>query len=375
MAISGIRPYRLERKPFASGTPVILDLSPIPAGHRVRHIMLGFEDIVLTAGAAAALVTGDKLTKLINGVSVGNRLAGTVKTSGKMLDILSWLMQGKDFDLPADLPANNNEVFRRSPTIVVPFADLGAVEKGDNAPRVELLREEGVQVDFIDITQAPFTSLASAVGQLKPIAYIEPAPQKVVHAPVDIGYAEFAAKVCKLSKSPRAYTHLFLFKESGAAITAAELATVTLYVDGEPFFMGDGLTIQDLARAYNLHRANGANVQVTSATAEQGGEAIDAEASKVNAGTAVSLPWVPIYSPEQGHKVSKALYAAENIQVETTGTLADSFRLGYRAVVADDGKAIASALGLNPATLEPKTASKHKMPWSRSAYLMAKRSR
>jgi hypothetical protein len=372
--IAGLRPYDLETKTFASKGNPIIDISPLPAGYRLRNIIASLEDGTFTQGAAgtAALITGDKLALLFSKVTHDNFM----DADGVLLRFLEWMQGGRDFDLPADLPATADGVFKRSPRIVIPFSDQSMAEPNDCAPRVELYRNKNVQLNLADTAASPFNVLAAAAvaGTLKFTANIEPAPAGVVNAQQDIGRADFEGHTLIHKKTPRAYTQLFLYKTDGTAFTSAELATISLKVDGE--YLYRTLTLQQLASVFNLMRASGSGVQTTSATAPDGGEVVTDQPAAAAAGSGTTVPFVPLYCLENAGKVSKALWAREQVAVETTGTLTTGFKLGYRSVVHQDREYDERAimLGYKPGAWRSKTYSKNTLAKSaRVAGLIGRR--
>lgn len=357
--IAGLRPYDLETKAFASKGNPIIDISPLPAGHRIRNIVAALEDGTFTQGAAgtAALITGDKLAGIFSKVTHDEHL----DADGRLLRFLEWMMSGRDFDLPADLPATADGVFSRSPRIVIPWCDPSAKEPNDCAPRVELYRNKNIQLQMCDVP-ADFAALASIAGTLKFTANIEPAPAGVVNAQQHIGRADFEGHTLIHKMTPRAYTQLLLYKNDGTAFTSAELATISLKVDGE--YLYKTLTLQQLAAVFNLFRASGSGVQTTHATAPDGGEAVNDQPAAAAAGSGTTVPYVPLWCLETGGKVSKALWARENITLETTGTLTTGFKLGHRSIVHQDREYDERAimLGYKPGAWRSKTSSKNTLP-------------
>lgn len=331
--VAGLRPLRLQSVSLPTSTSTsnpIIDLDVLPAKHRLHSIMLNAVYTTTQPAAAATAHTAAMQTRLLAGAKIGKRHRST----GTLLRFMGRLLRGADFCAPATNPATNDGVYSKAMRWVVPFGDDQAADASDTMVNTELLKDQPLELDIA----APLTLLTGAAafsGTLQPIALVEAIPEKEHLAiPIEINYSDFSGGTAKITRKARSYSHIILFKETGAAVTSAEVTSVTLRVDGETVY--DRLTVDQLAALYNFRQGHASSNAIAGdgTTASQPGALVnDQPAVTTGAGTGISVDFVPIYVPGPGYKHAGLLFAQENVQIDIEGTLTSgSWRVGWRAV-------------------------------------------
>ena len=363
---SGLRLIPLEVKSLASGQRPIIQLMTLPPKYRVRGFLFRAVLAVVQSGSPV-LVTGTTLSRILSSVVIGKR----VRATGMLLDRLNWLTIGKDFNLPADVPAAVG-TYQRIVEQFVPITDPKAFDPGDTAPSCMMYRDEAIELDCGDYT-ATFGATCAITGTLKGYAVVEPHDGQVVATPARINYADFNQQTLYLPRG--AYSHIFLYKETGAAIDTTEVSRVSVTVDGEQII--NRATPDDLACEFNLIRGLGAGVQLQSATAPVAGEELTTEPG-VAAGAAatVSLECIPIIFAPDRYKITRLLNAESQVQLDLEGSLT-AVRVAYRMLEEQGPMEVAKAaakMGVGHLTaMRSKTISKSAVTNPRHARLLPKR--
>lgn len=321
MAYEGLRQLNLERKTISSGGTPIVQLSTINQRVRLPGIMLRAV-LTIVQGAGATLISGANLSRVFQSVVLGKR----IRTTGRFLDVLGWLMAGRDFSQPADVPAAAG-TYRRIVDLVVPLADFDALSPFDTAPHAKMFSDETLDLAFADFA-ATFGANSTITGQLRPYAYAMPGDQAVVASPTRINFSDFAGGSALLPRGT--FSHMVLYKEDGTALTSAEISALSVSIDGEQVV--NRASIDDIACLWNWAKAKGSGLLVSSATGPIGGESLpDQPDPAAGASDAVSVPFLPILFPAHRYKMTHLVTARAQVQVDYEGT-ASSVRIGYRQI-------------------------------------------
>jgi len=366
MSYSGLRLIPLERKSIASSLTPIVQLSVITQKVRVRGYLLRAA-LTITQGAGAVLLRGSLLSRMFASVVLGKRIRAT----GRLLDVLGWMMRGADFNLPADVPAAAG-VYKRTVELLIPLSDMQAAEPGDTAAHARMFSDETIDLAFSEFATV-FGANTTIVGTLKSFAVAEPGDLTVVATPTRINYADFAGGTVLLPRGT--FSHAVLYREDGSAITSAELSALTISIDGE--VVANRLTIDDLTNLWNLVRARGAGQQVESTTVPDAGEELTSEPGVAAAASdLVSVEFLPLVFPTDRYKHTRLAHAEAQLQVDYEGT-ATNVRIGYRQVEEQGPVEVAKAaakLGVPHLTgVRTKSIGKTAPSDSRAQRLLPKR--
>lgn len=321
MSYSGLRLIPLERKSIASTLTPIIQLSVLTQKVRVRGYLLRAA-LTITQGAGAVALRGSLLSRVFASVVLGKRIRAT----GRLLDVLGWMMRGADFNLPADVPAAAG-VYRRTVELLIPLSDMEAMEPGDTAAHARMFADETIDLAFAEFG-AVFGVNTTITGTLKSFAVAEPGDNTVVASPTRINFSDFAGGTVLLPRGT--YSHAVLYREDGTPITSAEVSALTISIDGE--VIANRLSVDDLTNLWNLVRAKGAGTQLESATVPDAGEELTSEPGVAAGATdVVSVEFLPIVFPVSRYKHTRLAHAEAQLQVDYEGT-ATNVRIGYRQV-------------------------------------------
>lgn len=325
---AGKKFHILESKAFAASGNVQIPVTGFDRLRRILGFNLVFDSVPTTDGAADGC-TVTQLVRLIKNVSIGDRVLMT----GLALRFLNWQMRGHDIlGQLAGVPVTNSKPFQRPLEIFVPYADEGAFSPGDTATCPEFYANTPITIEF-DALSVLGDHVASAAGTVSATA---------VHAPIDFGVVPSVVemKVVDITNTKRiqidgerVFTHLGIYKETGAAITSAEIINLLITADGDPQMKPLPMRSQDLVRYFNRDCARGSALGVASATVPVGGEFVTCLPSvAADATAAVSMEFIPaLWSPPR-QKLSKSLHVQRELIIDTTGTLS-TFKVFYRAIV------------------------------------------
>lgn len=301
---------------------IIVPLDQLPPGYRLRGILATLQ-LNVTQSAVAAAVTAATLNRLFAMLTIGKRFRAT----GAGLNALFWAMMGRDFSLCADIPATNATAFSRDVKLWLPYSDLDAYEPDDTAPNVALFKDSPLQVDLASLTALAATLTGALAATLRTNAVIEKSGADFVATPQRINFADYAGQQVRLD--PGSYSHIVAYKEDGSNFTAAEVSALSVAVDGEPVAQRNQMA--ELAAIFNIQKAKGSNVQSLSATAPVAGESLGDEPAVAGAAadTVDIGPFLPIFVPRAGYRMTRVLHARRGITIDFEGTL-QAFRIGYR---------------------------------------------
>lgn len=355
---------RRHMLPSAVWTPgqMQFPIKDAPALARIRAIVFRLEADFLTGATQAAIVSA-QLSRLISMID----LAGKYRGSGAFFHLLRWKMLGQESGFPAGIPATNASHFQRFPTWRIPLWDKRAEEPGDDLPVAnkfngQVINVTGAPYAELDTGDNTWNTLAALSGTLR--CWLELAdPNDAPGADVEFGYNDLTGQTPNLD--PGLYTDIFAFRETLATIDSAQIATIGMQVDGQQI-IDSSFKLGEFLSEYNDDFSMGTDLEASSATVPQGGEALP-EQPPVAAGTSktITAPWVPIIGPFAGSgKKTQQVLAERNLRIDYTGT-DSTLHLGWRRIHRRDDSEIVQAfrqLGRSDVTsadqVEGKTSSK-----------------
>lgn len=316
---AGLHLIKLERKDFAtSGTPII-PLSVMVQKDRVLGFLLRFE-LVITQAAGATAISGAKLARVLDAIVIGERLRAT----GRLLDVLGWLMRGRASNAPAGVPAAAG-AYRRTIELVVPLSDVSALRPLDTAPHAKMFSDETMNLTLAAVAGV-FGANTTIAGQVVPYAIALPTVPTKVATPTRIGHAQFTDRLVRLPKGT--LSHAVIYRDDAALISSDDVTTITVRIDGET--VADALRLADFANLYNLMVAQGSQLSVASDTAPEGGEELPSEPGAAAGATdKVELPFIPVVFPGYLSAMAHLVHADSQVEVEYTGA-AVGLVMGYR---------------------------------------------
>lgn len=318
---SGLRLIPLERKTVGASLTPIVTLAILTQKVRVRGFLLRTM-LTIVQGAGATAIKGSTLSRFVASCVVGKR----IRTTGRFLDVLGWLMRGADMNLPADVPAAA-ATYKRMVELFIPLADFDALEPTDTAPHAAMFKDETIDLAFADFASV-FGANTTITGTMKPYAVAEPGDASVLATPSRINFADFSGGTVLLPRGT--FSHVVLYHEDGTPVTSTEISSLTVSIDGE--VIANRVTVDDLAALWNLTRAKGAGTQLESATVPDAGEELTTEpAAAGGASEVISTEFLPIVFPTSRYKLTKLAHADAQLQVDYEGT-ATNLRIGYRQV-------------------------------------------
>ena len=310
---------------WVDGGNIQIPLKDIPARHRIQAFVIRFE-AVLTTGAAAVVIPGNTMHRLISMIDGGP----LCRASGQFFRFLDWQIRGAEKALPADLPATNSTAFKRWIEWVVPFYDMRAVNPWDDCP---------IGADYIDrvlsidtakantLGAGTWSTIASAAGTLRVEAILAP-PGASIGANVKLGFVDLTGQAPTLDAG--LYTDLFVYRETAGTIDSTQITTAALSADGVQ--IADNVRLSEYCARYNDLYARGSNLQATSATTPIGGEMLpEAPSTAGAAADTVTVPFLPLIYPPYEYKKSILLAVEKSLRVDFVGS-DTSFRVGYRRI-------------------------------------------
>lgn len=363
---SGLRLIPLERKSVASSLTPIIQLAVMTQKVRILGYLLRAK-LTIVQGAGAAAISGSALSRFIANAVVGKRIRAT----GRLLDVLGWMMRGADMNLPADVPAAA-ATYKRTVELFIPISDMDAASPFDTAAHARMFNDETLDLAFADFASV-FGANSTITGTMYPFAVALPGDPTVVATPTRINYADFAGGTVLLPRGH--YSHAVLYHEDGTPVTSTEISALTISIDGE--VIANRVGIDDLANLWNMVKAKGAAVQGLSTTAPVAGEELVDEPGAAGGATdVVSTEFLPILFPATRYKLTHLPFAQGQLQVDYEGT-ATNLRIGYRQLEEQGPAEVAKAaakLGVPHLTnARSKTIGKTAPSDSRAQRLLPKR--
>lgn len=317
--------HLLKTQAFGVGS-IPFSLQNLPKGKKIEAIRVR-ADLVATTGAAAALIAGSGLFRLFQTI----RLGGMVDTTGMQLRALAWLTSGREPYLPASIPATNSKPFQRVLQVDIPYSDQGAREIAEGAPPTEDSQNVDLQVimaAFASLGAATWGTLASITGTVRVYAVLADNAAKKLAPRSHIGYVDDSGQTFTLP--PGLYKRVWLANEDGSAITSAEVTSVAIDVDGEPYC--DTITLAELIEQWNMEHAATGTTRADSATAPVAGARITCVPSAAaDADASFSAELVPLITMPKRAKLSQAVLAEQSIRIQFTGSKT-TFRIGFERI-------------------------------------------
>jgi len=355
------RTIALKTLTLTSGGRGLIELDQLPPSHYLQGILFTVP-LTMLQNAAPAAVLPRTFNRIIDSLKIGRRVAVT----GQALDVLNWLMTGRD-QSSTDYIGAGAGTFDRIVNVAFPFTDPTAYEPNDTAAAVEVFRDTPLELVFGSLaTLFPsFTGAGSVTpGGFQALAVIESGTPGKVATPVQVDVIDLNTDT---RLDPGVYTHLAIFKEDGTAITSAEVATLTVYIDGTPVI--DTLTLPQLSALFNMMKASGSSPRATATTTpflSVPGESLNDEpGGAAAAGSGVSAEFLPVLYPDAAGKLTKAWPCPTGIRIRYTGTGTGLRAVTRRIEPVSDAAAFKAGLkmGLSGVRgIRAKTSSKAGVP-------------
>jgi hypothetical protein len=358
---------------WVDGGNIQIPLKDIPPLSRVKAFVFRLEG-VFTTGAAAAVIAGSQLFRLISMIDVGE---GT-RASGPFWHFMEWMKRGGECFLPASLPATNATAFRRHVTWTVPYRDPRAWAPADCEIVGASFAEKVLSIDTagfagLDGGTNTWNTLASITGTLRCEALLDE-PNDSPGAIVQFRHADLTGQAPTVD-GERVITDAFVYRENMATISSVQIATCAIQVDGVQ--RNDIVRLSEYTRAFNDAWSKGTDQLTDSATAPVSGEFLpETPANTGGVADTVTTPFLPLVFPDAAYKLTQCLRAENSVRFDFTGT-DTTFRVGFRSVKARGEAAIvkqfhdmgrydvASASDFAAKTESKKTLSGVKGHWAR----------
>lgn len=321
----GQRRYLFETKPITSGGKVQLTAKELPKGERIHRIEV-VADIAFTQGAAPVEVKARDMFRVVKECRLSKRHI----LQGNQLAWQTFLMTGHR-EPPQAFTGIAGNVFSRKIRWVLDFEDQRLRRKDAALPLSDFLVDDPLSLSFESIggvgaTVGPSTTFT---GNVYAIAYTSDAVPGELPALLAHEYVQWTGQRIVLDSKARSIVDMYLYKEDGTPFTAAEVATLSLSIDGRPYDSLPGAP-SDLCEAWNYHHAEGNDVEVDLTATPIAAERLsDTPGSAAGAGAAVSPEVIPIlFVPKEG-KILELPEAQKQCVISVTGTLS-TFSVGVR---------------------------------------------
>ncbi|MBK9497107.1 MAG: hypothetical protein IPO08_21850 [Xanthomonadales bacterium] len=347
----------LKTLSLVSGGRALIELDQLPGQHYLKSILFTVP-LTMLQNAAPAAVLPRTFNRIVDSLKIGRRVALT----GQALDVMNWLMTGRDQSATAYITAGAG-TFDRVVNLGLSFSDPTAYEPDDTAAAVELFRDTPLEVGFGSLATIfpSFTGAGSVTpGGFQALAVIEKGAPGKVATPVQLDVVDITADS---RLDPGVYTHLGIFKEDGTAITSAEVTGLTVIIDGTPVI--DNATLPQLAALFNLLKSDGAapsSYSTTTPFATIPGENVtDQPGGAAAAGATISAEFLPILFPSHAGKLTKAWACPTGIRIKYSGSGTGLRVVSRRVEPVSDAQVVKAAAKMNlrpPTTITAKTASK-----------------
>lgn len=321
------RLHQLPSAAWVNGGNIQIPTKDLPALARIKAFVFRLEG-VFTTGAAAAAIASTQLHRLISMIDAGP----LVRASGQYWRSLEWATRGGQTSIPFGLPAANNEVHRRHITWTIPFYDKRSQFPGDDCPVGAEYSDKVIQIEtaaFAGLGAGTWDTLANLTGTLRVFALLDE-PNDAPASQVKFGHVDLTGQAPTMDSG--LYVDAFIYRESAAVITSAQVATVSMQVDGTQ--LADITRLSEYARIFNDLHGLGSDLETAHATTPVAGEQLpETPAAAAGSADTVSVPFVPLITPAPGYKRSQGVRVESALRVDYTGT-DNSIRVGFRKIVA-----------------------------------------
>jgi hypothetical protein len=344
--------HELESKSWTSGGKLQVKLD-IPEECRVTHILVQQEHTVQNTHSSDVNVYDFHLDQVLQNILLDAPLLH-IRSTGRALRELYAMMRGKYLTVPgAQVVSASSSATVRS-FCVIPFSDPRAYRPHDTAAKSKLLRK--TQLEIVLAAQGDFLTSTTATQQVTAgnfyfTAFCIPDNGEALPAELAIDYEDWSQSTAHI-KGAGALSHLFAYDETDRSLNiSTEYTRLKATTDGAKFI--DNTRSEQLVADYNDKMSLG----IDAITA-----GIDAGALGEQLGK-TTVPFVPIFTPANGYKLSELPHANDAVRVDLTGS-ASSTRFVYRQIKATDQASEHEAmrvLGVQAperTPVEAKTASK-----------------
>jgi len=242
------RIVEMEAKSFTAGTGgrLVFQNLNLPSNANVLGFMFQLELTCGAAGAPGGGTTRMALGQLITGVTHRSDFFFT-KFDGYGFDSLYHHMNGKAVQGGATLTPSSSA---NRANMYIPISDSRSQNPSDQGVPAESFRGTSFEIDVSNVST--FTSGDTITGSqtIRHFAICEPSSGIIDPIKTRIEYEDWGGQTILLKRG--AFTHLGLYKSSGADLTIAEVARYTLNFNGEPIFQN----VQTEAGVFEYNRVN-----------------------------------------------------------------------------------------------------------------------
>lgn len=347
--------YPLPSQNVSAGGNVVVDLAGLPDDARLTAILLEIAGTFTSASTDQAVTLADSAV-LLQTADLDSDFF-FLRGTGRLLVALEHLMTGRKFGTL--LTATTGGVAGRA-TIVIPLADPTAIKPNDCAVPVRLIQDRTLNIGFKSaLTLGTTDEVTVSSATLKPTAILAPDNGDTIPSKSRINYEDWAQATAMLK--PGHFSHLGIYEEA-MAVTLAEIAQVSLSLDGQPIV--DRTYTTQLVADFNRVRCSDA-------------------ASMLSYQPSASQFFIPVLAPEDKYQATNLPRAENSARADIDSGTQSTARWFYRQVVPAEPAIEASAirkLGFEPETalMQSKTESKSQLGGSpkrvyRNARLLPKR--
>lgn len=326
MQNTGVRRYLFETKPITSGGKVQLTAKELPSRKRLHRIEV-VADCTFTQGAAPATVLASDMFQIVKELRLSKRHI----MLGNQLRWQGFLVRGREPSFPSPFLGVNTNVFDRKIRWILDFEDLRGKRRDVALPLTDFLKDDPLTLAFESIGVAGATVAPSCTftGNVYAIAYYSEPTGKGLPSILAHEYVQWTGKRIVLDSKQRSIVDMFLFKQSGLPFTAAEVTSISLSIDGEPFDSLPGAP-SDLAHGYNEENASGSGVLSDTVATPAPAERLTEEPGvAAGAGAGVAPEIIPALFGKHRFQVLDLPVASKQAVITSTGTLSD-FVVGVR---------------------------------------------
>ena len=363
-----IHSYELEAKTWAPGAKLITQMSGLPKGQRVTHIMIELDAMFgyssnqtdwrpdvpgMTPGWGSSAPTDnieidpagtpEYFARLLTNIDVKSDVLN-VRATGKLLTFLYQHMSGHmpsmithKFFYSSSQPGNS-DIGDKPGTliIIIPCSDPKADNPHDSAVPTELLEGRTIEFQCASSNQMWFRSIVKQCT-IRATVWMIPGNGAVVPVQTRIDWEDWNQQTALLR--PGTYPHLFIYDENDGLVRTSEYARVRLQMDGNTVV--DRLRSKQLIADYN-HRSTSSN------------------ANHINLETS---GLIPVLTAGDKYKLSQIPSGSHAVRADIEGDMIGA-RFAYRIVeprVADTEIRSLQRLGVpdpERQSIEVKTASK-----------------
>lgn len=241
------RIVEMEAKSFTAGVGgrLVFQNLNLPSNANVLGFMFQLE--CTTSAAAGGNAARDVIGQLITGVTHRSDFFFS-KFDGYGFDSLYHHMNGKALQGGASFVVGSGN----RANMYIPISDSRCQNPSDQGVPAEAFRGTSFEIDISNVSTVTGAGNITLTGSqtLRHFAICEPRSGIIDPIKTRIEYEDWGGQTILLKRG--AFTHLGLYKSSGADLTIAEVARYTLNFNGEPIFQN----VQTEAGVFEYNRVN-----------------------------------------------------------------------------------------------------------------------